>query len=97
MDSLDISHWPCDLVMQSPLIPTYDECRSELRGDLKQRYEGSCRRGCPVHCALRMSARAKIPDPQPSRRESTCGIMSEGALQYHSDRDAGGGSCGQDT
>lgn len=25
MDSLDISHWPCDLVMQSPLIPTYDE------------------------------------------------------------------------
>lgn len=26
MDSLDISHWLCDLVMQSPLIPTYDAC-----------------------------------------------------------------------
>lgn len=30
MDSLDISHWPCDLVMQSPLIPTYDQCPLEL-------------------------------------------------------------------
>lgn len=31
MDSLDISHWLCDLVMQSPLIPTYDECTLEWR------------------------------------------------------------------
>lgn len=55
MDSLDISHWLCDLVMQSPLIPTYDECTLEWRrrggggrGVLKQRYEGSCKRGCPL-------------------------------------------------
>lgn len=32
MDSLDISHWPCNFVMQSPLIPTYDECMLEWRG-----------------------------------------------------------------
>lgn len=53
MDSLDISHWLCDLVMQSPLIPTYDECTLEWRregggGGLKQRYEGSCKGGCPL-------------------------------------------------
>lgn len=51
MDSLDISHWLCDLVMQSPLIPTYDECTLEWRrggGGVKQRYEGSCKGGCPL-------------------------------------------------
>lgn len=31
MDSLDISHWLCDPVMQNPLIPTYDECTLEWR------------------------------------------------------------------
>lgn len=31
MDSLDINHWLCDPVMQSPLIPTYDKCTLEWR------------------------------------------------------------------
>lgn len=31
MDSLDFGHWLCDLVMQSRLIPTYDECMLEWR------------------------------------------------------------------
>lgn len=52
MDSLDISHWLCDLVMQSALIPTYDECTLEWGkfaegscGWLKERYEAAVR-GC---------------------------------------------------
>lgn len=50
--TLDISHWPCDLVMQSPLIPTYDECMLEWSGGvMKQRYETSCMGGCPL-CSL---------------------------------------------
>lgn len=46
MDSLDISHWLCDLVMQSPLIPTYDECTLEWRevwGGVKGSYEAAVR------------------------------------------------------
>lgn len=92
MDSLDISHWPCDLVMQSPLIPTYDECRSERRGHLKPRYEGSCKGACALCFA---TALAKIPDPQPSRRKGTCEIMSEAALHCLNEGDAGAGSRGR--
>lgn len=56
MDSLDINHWLCDPVMQSPLIPTYDKCTLEWRevyrgvggGWLKEKYEAAGRGA--IHC-----------------------------------------------
>lgn len=62
MDSLDISHWLCDLVMQSPLIPTYDECTLEWRregggGGWNRDMRAAVREA--VHCALRTSGSKK--------------------------------------
>lgn len=82
MDSLDISHWPCDLVMQSPLIPTYDEWNGG-GGGLKQRYEGSCSGGCPL-CKQRFLIRRLAEG-------KTCIKMSECAFHYCNHTDAGGG------
>lgn len=56
MDSLDIGHWLCDLVMQSPLIPTYDEYTLEWRkgcgegvwGVLNRDTGASCIGACPL-------------------------------------------------
>lgn len=59
--TLDISHWPWDLVMQSPLIPTYDECMLEWKGGGKW-WNRDTRAAAweAVHFALRMSSNKNI-------------------------------------